>query len=225
MPVPQALLFDMDGLMLDSERLYQQAWQMAAAELGYQLDASLYLDLVGRSNAEAETVFRQVCGDGFPVESFRERWDIRWQSLIAAEGIPLKPGLLPLLDWVEQQGIPKAVGTSSSWREAETCLQAAQIRDRFTTLVTVDQVAAGKPAPDIFLAAAQRLDILPQHCLVLEDSNAGVKAAHSGGMPVIMVPDLQHPTAESRAIATAIQPSLHEVQAWLAALPWPSQSA
>ncbi len=213
--LPQAILFDMDGLMLDSECLYQEAWKRAAAELGYTLDADLYLSLVGRSNAEAERTFAQVYGADFPTVAFRAGWDAHWHELVAQQGIPLKPGLLALLDWVEQQSLPKAVGTSSNQAEAEVCLTAAGIRDRFATVVTVDQVQAGKPAPDIFLTAAQRLGVPPDQCLVLEDSNAGVAAAQAAGMAVIMVPDLQTPTAASTAIALHIYPSLHGVLSWL----------
>ncbi|NEQ45758.1 MAG: HAD family phosphatase [Leptolyngbya sp. SIOISBB] len=218
MAIPQALIFDMDGLMLDSEPLYQQAWQAAAQELGFTLEDDLYLSLVGRSSAEADRIFVQTYGDQFPVQEFNHRWDEHWRSLIQGQGVKLQPGLLTLLDWVEQQGIPKAVGTSSNTTEAELCLQLAGIRDRFPTLVTVDQVNAGKPAPDIFLAAASQLGMPPSQCLVLEDSNAGVQAAEAAGMAVVMVPDLQIPTMMSRAIARQICESLNEALAWLQSL-------
>jgi beta-phosphoglucomutase-like phosphatase (HAD superfamily) len=205
----------MDGLMLDSECLYQAAWKTAAAELGYALDESLYLELVGRSNAEAEKAFVSIFGPDFPVNPFGDLWNQHWQTLVTSQGIMLKPGLLALLDWVEKVDLPKAVGTSSNAAETELCLTAAGIRDRFTTLVTVDQVRAGKPAPDIFLTAAEALQVAPDRCLVLEDSNAGVQAAHAAGMSVVMVPDLQVPDAKAQAIAHQIFPSLHEVLAWL----------
>ena len=218
MPLPTALIFDMDGLMLDSEPLYQAAWQAAARELGYDLDAELYLSLVGRSSVEADRAFQQIFGEQFPVEAFNDRWDKLWQQLIKTQGVPLQTGLLPLLDWVDQQAIVKAIGTSSNSAEAELCLSLAGIRDRFSTLVTVDQVAAGKPAPDIFLAAAAQLQVEPVCCLVLEDSNAGVQAADAAGMAVVMVPDLQTPSAASAAIAQHIFPSLKDVLSWLQSL-------
>jgi len=218
MTLPRALIFDMDGLMLDSEPLYQAAWQAAAQELGYGVDAGLYLSLVGRSSAEADRAFIQIFGAQFPVEDFNQRWERQWQVLLQEQGVALQPGLLPLLDWVEQQDLPRAVGTSSNAAEAELCLTLAGIRDRFATVVTVDQVAAGKPAPDIFLLAAQRLGVAPHQCLILEDSNAGVQAAQAAGMAVVMVPDLQQPTAASQAIAQPVLGSLHEVLAWLQSL-------
>ena len=218
MIAPQALIFDMDGLMLNSEPLYQQAWQAAAQALGFSLKPEWYLSLVGRSSVEADRFFVQMYGDQFPVQIFNERWEAEWRSRVQQQGVPLQPGLLALLDWVEQQNLPKAVGTSSNAAEAELCLGLAGIRDRFASIVTVDQVAAGKPAPDIFLAAAAQLGMSPADCLVLEDSNAGVQAATAAGIPVVMVPDLQVPTAASRATAQRIFASLHEVLTWLRSL-------
>jgi beta-phosphoglucomutase family hydrolase len=215
MAVPKAIIFDMDGLMLDSEPLYQQAWQAAAQQLGYALETDVYLSLVGRSSAEVDRLSVQIFGEQFPVQTFNELWDQHWRSLIQQQGVTLRPGLLPLLDWVEQQQIPKAIGTSSNTTEAELCLKLAGIRDRFAIVVTVDQVQAGKPAPDIFLKAASQLQVSPGDCLVLEDSNAGVQAAQAAGMSVVMVPDLQEPTDASQAIALQIFASLHEVLAWL----------
>ena len=215
---PKAIVFDMDGLMLDSECLYQEAWRTAANELGYELEAAIYSGLVGLSNAEAEAAFTKIFGRDFPVMEFSQRWQVHWQELVKSKGITLKPGLLPLLDWLEQQAVPKAVGTSSHSTEAQLCLSMARIRDRFATIVTVDQVAAGKPAPDIFLEAANRLGVEPSECLVLEDSNVGVQAAQTAGMTVVMVPDLQLPTDASHAIALAIFPSLHDVLNWLQTL-------
>lgn len=218
MSLPKAFIFDMDGLMLDSEPLYHQAWQAAAAELGYALDTELYLRLVGRSSAEADRAFIQTFGEAFPVAEFNQRWDAQWRNLINTKGIALQPGLLPLLDWIEQQNIPKVVGTSSNSTEAELCLSKTGIRDRFSTVVTVDQVRAGKPEPDIFQEAVKRLGVPASDCLVLEDSNAGVEAAHSAGIQVIMVPDMQVPTEKSKAIALHILSSLQDVLAWLRSL-------
>lgn len=215
MSLPRALIFDMDGLMLNSEPLYQAAWQAAAKELGYDLNTELYLSLVGRSSEEADRTFVDLFGQQFPVQAFNQKWDLLWRELLKTQGVALQPGLLPLLDWVEQRAIPKAVGTSSNRAEAELCLTLAGLNHRFLTQVTVDQVAAGKPAPDIFLEAARRLEIAPQDCWVLEDSNAGVEAAQAAGMQVVMVPDLQRPTATSKAIARRVFASLHEVLAWL----------
>ncbi|MEM8810532.1 MAG: HAD family phosphatase, partial [Cyanobacteria bacterium P01_G01_bin.38] len=201
---PKAIIFDMDGLMLDSESIYHLAWQQAVQSLGYEFDSQLYLSLVGHSNAEAELLMGQFFGDTFPFQKFRADWTAYWHAHVQNHAIPVKPGLIELLDLLETHQIPKAVGTSSNLQEAEISLKGASIWHRFAHIVTVDQVAAGKPAPDIFLRAVQKLGIAPSDCLVLEDSNAGVQAATTAGIPVMMVPDLQSPSPQAKQQAVAI---------------------
>ncbi len=197
--------------MLNSEVIFHEAWQTELMELGYDsLNKSAYLQLVGCSNDQAEKLLLDLLGTDFPVERFRTGWMTRWEKL-AAKGIPFKPGLEALLDWLEEIGLPKAVGTSSGDREAQISLQSTGLWSRFNTVVTVDKAGVGKPAPDIFLTAAKTLNTTPSNCLVLEDSNAGVQAAVAAGMDVIMVPDLQTPTNHTQQHALAIMSSLHEV--------------
>ncbi len=212
----KAVLFDMDGLMLNSEVLYHVAWQQTIDQLGYQLDRQLYVDLVGRSNAESERLMRQAFGPAFPMETFAQQWPQRWRELVAEQGIPLQPGLLELLNFLDACTLPKAVGTSSNRVEAELSLKSTGLWERFSTVVTVDDVTEGKPAPDIFLLAAQQLGYEPAECLVLEDSNAGVQAATTAGSVVIMVPDLQVPSDTARSQALHVCDSLHDVRALLA---------
>lgn len=212
---PEAIIFDMDGLMLNSEVIFHQAWQTTLVDLGYEhLDDEAYLQLVGCSNDLAETILLKLLGADFPIERFRSGWRPRWEAL-AAQGIPTKPGLWPLLDWLDETGLPKAVGTASNEHEAQICLRSTGLWPRFDAIVTVDQAGAGKPAPDIFLTAADALKVAPSRCLVLEDSNAGVQAAVAADMRVIMVPDLQTPTDYARHHALRIVSSLHEVLTYL----------
>ena len=210
-PFPEAIIFDMDGLMLNSEVIFHEAWQTTLVDLGYEpLDEATALQLVGCSNDLAENLLFTRLGADFPVEHFRSSWLARWESL-AAQGIPLKPGLDPLLAWLDHVGLPKAVGTSSGDYEAQISLKSTGLWPRFQAIVTVDQAGNGKPAPDIFLAAAKALTVAPEKCLVLEDSNAGVQAAVAAGMSVLMVPDLQTPTAYAQRHALKIVSSLHDV--------------
>lgn len=221
---PGAIIFDMDGLMLNSEVIFHKAWQSTLMDLGYDsLDDDAYLQLVGCSNDLAEKMLLELLGNDFPLERFRAGWTTRWDAL-AAQGIPAQPGLWPLLDWLDEIGLPKAVGTSSNDHEAQISLKSTGLWPRFNDIVTVDQAGAGKPAPDIFLTAAKALNINPADCLVLEDSNAGVEAAIAAGMEVIMVPDLQTPTAYSQQHALTIVESLHEVLTYLQHS-WPLESS
>ena len=146
-------------------------------------------------------------------------WHVAYDAIVAREGIALKPGLLDLLEWLEAEGIPKAVATSTRRDRALAKLELTSLAPRFVALVGGDEVARGKPAPDIFLAAAQRLGEPAPRCLVLEDSEPGVRAALAAGMTPIMVPDLHAPSADLAALTPLVLASLAEVAAHLAPLP------
>lgn len=211
-----AVLFDMDGLMFDSERLILRAWQRAMADFGYEASEEVYLASVGRTVEATNQLLRAAYGPDFALEATNERTgEYIWQE-VDAQGPPLKPGLLALLDYLEAQGIPKAVASSSERASIERLLAAAGLTGRFAAIAAGDEVAHGKPAPDIFLLAAQRLGVEPASCLVLEDSEPGAWAAHAAGMAVIIVPDLTPPSDETAQLAVAVLPDLHAVQAWLA---------
>jgi HAD superfamily hydrolase (TIGR01509 family) len=213
----RAVVFDMDGLMLDTERIYHHAFGVAGAELGYEVPEALLLATTGRTMPDVYRLFAAHFGADFPLEAFKELWFTRWNEQVSREGIPQKAGLRDLLDWLEAQSIPKAVATSTAQEEARFTLRAGGIAERFAIIVSGDQITHGKPAPDIYLLAAQRLNIPPEECVALEDSEAGVLAATSAGMRTIMVPDIKQPAPEVAARAALIAPSLHEAQAWLQA--------
>lgn len=210
-PPITAVIFDMDGLMIDTERMAQQAWQRAGTEFGFTLPDALYLQAVGRTAKATAELFRAGMGADFPFEAVYERKQHYLYTAIEEEGIPAKPGLLDLLDLVDQQGLAKAVATSTVRVLTIKKLTAAALLHRFDTIVCGDEVPQGKPAPDIFLAAAAKLAIAPAACVVLEDSSAGIKAAHAAGMRAIWVPDLIQPTADVLPLAYRVLPSLHQV--------------
>jgi HAD superfamily hydrolase (TIGR01509 family) len=204
----EAVIFDMDGLMLDTEPLYKQAWTEEAASLGFPLEDSLYGRFRGRTGPDSEAILRQAFGPAFPMEEFRRQRRRRWDELVQQQGIDLKPGLIGLLDQLDGNKVPRAVATSSARRQAEISLLAAGLSGRFPVVVTGDQVARGKPAPDLFLEAARRLAVQADRCLVLEDSAAGVRAAAAAGMPAILIPDGTSPEPEERRRAYRVLPDL-----------------
>ena len=208
----QAVVFDMDGLMIDTETIYHHAWQQAAADLGYTIDDAILRGLIGVRTDECEAVICDHLGADFPLAAFRIRWMERWEDLAATSGIQRKPGITELIARVEELGLPKAVATSSTLAEAERSLRLSDLARHFDIVVTGDQVAHGKPAPDIFAEAARRLGIPAQACVAFEDSNAGALAAHRAGMRVFVVPDLVPPDATTRAVAAGILTSLHDAQ-------------
>jgi HAD superfamily hydrolase (TIGR01509 family) len=207
-----AVILDMDGLMLDTERLYKRAWQQAASQLGYGLDDDFYFTLVGCTNAAGERALAEHFGPAFPLIAFRERWAELWREEVEVAGIPLKPGLSELLAYLADQGIPVAVATSSDRDYAAFSLKMAGLdARRFAHVVTGEQVARGKPAPDIYLEAAGRLGVDPAGCIAIEDSDAGVLSASAAGMRAVMVPDLKPPSLAAREAAFRVLTSLHEV--------------
>jgi len=207
---PRAVIFDMDGLLLDSEPLYRVTWKRAAAELGCPIDDELYARFVGRGNAESERILSEQFSDTFPIDEFRRRWRRDWDAQLAAAPLARKPGAIELLDFLDERGMPKALATSSPRALALPCL--GDLASRFDALAFGDEVEHSKPEPDLFLLASERLRIAPPGCLVLEDSEAGVRAARAAGLEVIMVPDLIEPSAEIAAMATQVVKSLNDVR-------------
>jgi len=205
-----AVVLDMDGLMLDTEFIYQRAWQRAAAELGFDLEDGFYLTLIGRTTTDGEVALRERFGEQFPVARFRERWEQLWHAHVVERGIPTKPGLHEFLALLEGHGIPFAIATSSDHEYATLSLRAAQLEGRSHCLVTGDQVEHGKPAPDIYLEAARRLGVDPSGCLALEDSEAGIVAAASAGTYAVLIPDQKAPSEQARCAAWSVLSSLHD---------------
>jgi HAD superfamily hydrolase (TIGR01509 family) len=211
----QAAIFDMDGLMLDTEPAYRVAWQAASAECGYDLPDPLYLTLIGRGRSEGERTLVDAFGPQFPVDAFRAACLRREAEIFATMPVPKKPGLDHLLDLLDSRGIAKAVATSTERRTAVAQLTIAGLLDRFDAVATGDEVVNGKPAPDLFLLAAQRLGVEPPHCIVFEDAEAGTIAAHNAGMTVFIVPDLKQPSPEVKRLAQGVFESLTEAAAYL----------
>lgn len=213
-----AIVFDMDGLMLDTEPLYKAAWQTASAELGYELDDPSYTTLVGRPTEDCERVLLRQFGSSFPLDRFRSRWPELWQAGAAAHGIRQKPGLIELLTFLEAQSLPVAVATSSEADYAAFSLRQAGLDGRFSIVVTGDQVAQGKPAPDIYLEAARRLGVPPAQCVALEDSEAGILAASAAGMIALLIPDWMPASAAAGRAAFRVLASLDEARDVVASL-------
>jgi HAD superfamily hydrolase (TIGR01509 family) len=213
MPLPfRAVIFDMDGLMLDTEAIARIAWKNSTEDLGFRLSDEHFVSLIGRTAADSDAMMQKLFGPTFSVPDLRERITYHWNEHVAIHGIARKPGLIELLDYLDTLPIRKAVATST--RRAHAIPNLGDLYPRFDVLATGDEVKNGKPAPDIFLLAASRLDVKPADCLVLEDSLPGVKGATAAGMKVIMVPDLVAPTPE----IIHHLPSLHAVLAWLKSL-------
>lgn len=213
LPAFKAVIFDMDGLLLDSERIAYQAWLYAAKEWGFELPELFYHRVIGRNVRDTEKIFKAHFGDSFPFQEIRQSRLIYGEALIAAHGLKTRPGASELLNMLQTRVIPKAVATSTAKAEAWRQLDMANLSRHFTVLCGGDEVAHGKPAPDLFLLAAERLNIAPSSCLVLEDSEYGIQGAKEAGMTPLLIPDLKPPSDQGKALAHSIYASLHDVLA------------
>jgi HAD superfamily hydrolase (TIGR01509 family) len=183
-----ALIFDMDGLVLDTERTYFYAWQQTAQTMGADLpDACLPL-LSGRHYQEIEQFLRAHFGESFDLAYFRAQSGVYWRAHVATEGIAIKTGFEDLLAFVRQQQIPYCLATNSRAINVRECLALAGIPEVFSIIITRDDVVQGKPAPDIFLTAAKRLQVPIHECLILEDSATGIAAAKAAGGRAVFIP-------------------------------------
>jgi len=190
---PAAVIFDMDGLMFDTERMSIPLWAEAGIIFGYNITEEIILRTVGISNKETRELLIDEFGADFPYDSVYEKFRLLIKKEIERNGVPKKHGLIELLDCLAAAGIPLAVATSTRKATALEMLRKADILDRFSTVVCGDEVTNSKPAPDIFLLAAERLMVLPSTCAGFEDSPAGLKGLHSAGVRSIFIKDLIEP--------------------------------
>lgn len=206
-----AVIFDMDGLMLDTETLAREAWFNTMRTFGIDLTDAVYLQVLGTTGARTREIFQEAYGADIPIDAMYDHKQQHIDAAIAQGRITVKPGLIALLDWLDANHIPKAVGSSTYRAWVLKKLDAAGVLSRFEVIVGGDEVQYGKPAPDIFLKCAELLRVLPAHCMVLEDSDNGVRAAHAAGMKCIIVPDLKPPADDVLPLAGAVVGSLDEV--------------
>lgn len=204
----QALIFDMDGLLIDSERVSIQCFLAAGEMLGVNLDKDIYLRCIGTNVQRTEQIIMEGHGEAFPYSQLRERWDHLYFKEVIDRAVALKPGVLALLEQAQLMHIPMAVATSTRRELADKKLDNAGLLHFFEHVVTGDQVEKSKPNPQIYLTAASQLNVSVDNCLAFEDSENGVRAAVAAGMRVIQVPDLVAPSAEILALGHQVVSSL-----------------
>ncbi|WP_306304238.1 HAD family phosphatase [Ideonella sp. B508-1] len=204
-----AAVFDMDGLLIDSERAIRDAWQSAAQERGITISTSQYASVVGRASAEADAQLASFIGGE---EAFEETRQVVISKL---KVFPAKPGATELLSGLRKRKIPCAVASSSSTAEIRRRLEAVGLAEYFHSFAGGNEVQKGKPDPSVYLLAARRLGVSPEKCLAFEDSQNGIRSAVSAGMQVVAVPDLVKPDTSTCLIKLgSLDRAVQHIEAW-----------
>jgi HAD superfamily hydrolase (TIGR01509 family) len=207
----RAVIFDMDGLLLDTESIAKAAIQKGGEAIGFPIPDEVCFSMIGVPAVENDIQLIAHFGADFPLERWREAAYAEFAAARAQGAIKLKPGVPEILDHLEDLSMPRAVATSSMRESVERHLTQTGILHRFGAIVTRNDVTKGKPDPEVFLKAAAALNATPSSCLVLEDSYHGVRAAHAAGMMPVMIPDLLEATDEMRRLCVHVVNSLHEI--------------
>ena len=210
-----AVIFDMDGVIFDTERIWIECWSPVGRRHGLEgIETILREQCVGITSEVMEDILNSAYGEAFDYERCVEEASAVFQARYG-RNIPMKPGVRTLLSFLKERGVPIALASSTNTKTVQSELADAKLIDFFDVVVGGEQVSRSKPAPDIFLFAARRLGVAPERCFVIEDSFNGIRAADAAGMRPIMVPDLLAPDDEMEALAEVILPSLTEAAGYL----------
>lgn len=209
-----AILFDLDGLVLDTETTYFAAWRRTAAEMGYHFSEAFCRSLSGLQYGAVERKIVECCGTDFDLARFNRLSGVFWRDFVKSHGIGVKPGFDEWLELIRQRRLPYGLATNSRLHNALECLELAGLAEAFPVIAARDHVDHGKPAPDVFRVAAARLQADIRRCLVLEDSPAGIVAAKAAGAVTVFVPSVLPPAREAVALADRIYPDLTEAARW-----------
>lgn len=208
----KAVLFDMDGTLIDTEKYYRIFWPKAMAEFGYRMTDEQVLSMRSLGRPFAPAQLKEWFGENLDYYAIRARRTEMMEECLDREGIQLKPGAVQILEFLHDRGIPAAVATATPPERTEKYLQATGIRSYFTKVISATQVKEGKPSPDIYLFACGEMGLRPEECMAVEDSPNGVLSAYRAGCRVVMVPDQTQPDEELGKLLYGAVPSLDKLR-------------
>ena len=211
----KGVVFDMDGLMLDTERVIMHSWDITGDKLGYENFGNNIYHTLGMSRKQRDSYLMEKYGNDFPLQKFIDEYHRIYREYEKTYGIPKKKGLMSLLAYLKKQEIPMAVATSTHQMYSIPGLEAQGILSYFQKVITGDMVKKGKPDPEIYQKACAALGVVPEETLALEDSYNGIRSAYKAGMKVIMIPDLLVDEEPVRECLYGKMESLSMVEEWL----------
>ncbi|MCC8152666.1 MAG: HAD family phosphatase [Lachnospiraceae bacterium] len=209
--LPELMIFDMDGLLFDTERLFMNRKNKILTEYGYPARQEDYVQTIGLSGNQLREKLAELYGSEYPADEISRKTRAMVNTCLEEHGPDVKPGIRELLYWLREREIPCCVASSTRHDYVEKYLQLADLDDCFSFVIGGEEVIRSKPEPDIFLAACKKAVVRPEDAFVLEDSENGVRAAFAAGIPVICIPDLVYPSPEVAAMAEAVVSSAGEV--------------
>ncbi len=211
----KAVIFDMDGILIDTERISFNAFKEVLKGYNYEMSEEFYLTMIGRNVKSIKEVMLREYGDSFPFDEIYEKKVKIAVETIDRDGVIIKPGVHELVDYLKDNNYKIAVATSTRKERAHYLLEQIGIKHKVDYIICGDQVINSKPDPEIFLKAAKGLGIEPQNCMVIEDSDAGILAASRAGMKGINVPDMKKPDENMKKLAFKICSSLLDVKTYM----------
>jgi HAD superfamily hydrolase (TIGR01509 family) len=211
----KAVIFDMDGLMINSEVATFHCYEKVMEKLGYTITEEFYKTLLGKTLKTCYQLFFEAYGNDFPMDQVLADVHQELADIFDNEGVPIKDGLIELLIYLKENQYKTIVATSSGRKRVDHILELADLTKYFDNSICGDEVTHGKPNPEVFLRACEKLDVQPNEAIVLEDSEAGIQAAYSGHIPVICIPDMKYPEKQYEDMTAAMLSSLDQVIEYL----------
>ena len=214
----KAIIFDMDGLMIDSERVTFECYQERLKDMNLTMDEEFYKTLLGEPIKGIYQRFYDVYGNDFPIENVIQDVHQLMAERFETEGVPVKKGLVELLHYLKDNNYKTIVATSSNRDRVDKILAQAKITEFFDDSICGDEVTKGKPNPEVFLKSCQKLGVNVDEAIVLEDSEAGIQASYDANIKVICIPDMKYPEKQYEEKTFKILKDLTEVTAYLKSL-------
>lgn len=211
----KAVIFDMDGVLFDTERVCMKAWMAVAREWGLPGMEELFRRVIGLNANDSRQIVLKAYGEDFDYPAFRQETADCFQKYIREDGLPVKPGVPEILEWLKGSGYRVGLASSTRSESVLSHLRQAEMEDYFSVVITGDMIEHSKPQPDIYLLACSKLEVEPEQAYAIEDSPNGIRSAHAAGMWTIMVPDMIAPDEEMRRLSRVILKDMAEVLGYL----------